>query len=287
LFVIGIDESVAAMKWLLSLLFLVAPPVFAATIPESVAGMVYHESSTGYAGGGLGGLKEFTILLRDDGTCAYLKSTSASFVMIDGANNLDAPLPDTTYTYSKLTYTTAALTIGGTMIDLTLATSSSGQVSYTKNSATFTGSFHFTAADRIATAPASNMSVRGNVSRGHPLIAGFVVPGAHATDVLIRVIGPSLAQFGVTDAWADPDFVVYRGSARASLGAHHANWSADTSATTSLQQMFASTGAFDLPLDSKDAVAVIRLGPGAYTIVSQLANGDAGGEALGEVYMLP
>jgi len=38
---------------------------------------------------------------------------------------------------------------------------------------------------------------------------------------------------------------------------------------------------------SKDAADVVRLAPGIYTVVASAGAGDAGGEALIEVYTLP
>ncbi len=44
---------------------------------------------------------------------------------------------------------------------------------------------------------------------------------------------------------------------------------------------------FPLITCSKDVVDAVRLNPSAYTIVCVTAAGDAGGEALIEVYFLP
>jgi len=73
----------------------------------------------------------------------------------------------------------------------------------------------------VESAPAMNISLRGEVRPNRPLIGGFVVPGlesslgtwggaSNAREVLIRVVGPSLAQFDVDNLWADPDFRLFR-----------------------------------------------------------------------------
>lgn len=163
---------------------------------------------------------------------------------------------------------------------------------------------------------ASNISLRGRVSEGRPLIAGLVIPGTPRTDnqyippegtklreVLIRVVGPSLAQFGVTGAWADPAFKLYQGNTPAPTNeVYYTNWSTvpngwlngapmfyspspDTEAA--FRKIFTYTGAFPLTPGSKDACMIVRLSPGAYTIVAEPLAGDTGGEALIEAYFLP
>jgi hypothetical protein len=141
----------------------------------------------------------------------------------------------------------------------------------------------------------ANISMRGSVTPGRPLIAGFVVPGAagapttQSRDLLVRVVGPGLTQFGVAGAWADPDFSVQGlGVANTfSTEAHAADWSANSDATATLEKISAFVGAFPLNRGSRDAVSVLRVIPGSYTIVASPAAGDPGGEALIEVYVLP
>jgi hypothetical protein len=166
-------------------------------------------------------------------------------------------------------------------------------------------------------APAANVSLRGRVTAGQPLIVGFVVPGtrlpeglersaadAVARDILIRVVGPSLTQFGIARVWADPDFQIFRDNVRApNRQWHYPDWSTFTNryspdnlpvdtrpnpdGVAAFRKIFSYLGAFPLLDNSKDAADVVRLGPGAYTIVCDPANGDAGGEVLIEVYFLP
>src|SRR5262249_44785537 len=124
------------------------------------------------------------------------------------------------------------------------------------------------------------------------------VPGSQVRELLIRVVGPSLAPFGVAGAWADPDFQLCQGTTPVSRDSssvsnqHHYNdWSqldghsADTA--TAFNNIFNYVGAFPLLSDSKDSADVVRLSPGAYTVVAATGAGDPGGEALIEVYALP
>ena len=104
-------------------------------------------------------------------------------------------------------------------------------------------------------------------------------------EVLIRVVGPSLASFGVTGVWSDPDFALYRETTPAQVNeGHYANGPGGNSG---FQKIFTVVGAFPLLPGSKDAADIVRLDPGAYTIVCNPSAGDPGGEALIEVYFLP
>lgn len=151
-------------------------------------------------------------------------------------------------------------------------------------------------------APVLNTSLRGRVTPDHPLIAGIYIPGTEPRQVLIRVCGPGLAQFGVKDVWADPNFGIYSGeyplpvvSFRASFSVHYSDWSdppplsdgTKVDPVPALQKLFATLGEFPLPVGSKDAVQLVTLTPGAFTIVARTAAGDPGGEALIEIYPLP
>ncbi len=125
----------------------------------------------------------------------------------------------------------------------------------------------------------SNLSVRAFSGSGADiLIVGFVVEGASPQKVLIRAVGPSLAQFGVSGALARPQLTVFSGS---NVLAGNSGW-ADAPAVA---EASASAGAFALPPGSADAGIVLELPPGAYT--AQVAGaGGATGVALVEVYEL-
>jgi len=60
--------------------------------------------------------------------------------------------------------------------------------------------------DPVVSAELTNVSTRGLVGVDeNPLIAGFITNGANiSTDVVVRGLGPTLAQFGVSGALADP-----------------------------------------------------------------------------------
>lgn len=128
-----------------------------------------------------------------------------------------------------------------------------------------------------------NLSIRSLVSPG----AGTLIAGLSVTDreryVLIRAVGPSLGQFGVTGVLAKPTLAVY--NAAGELVASAASWRTNFSAAqrAGIELLSASVGAFALAAGSDDAVLHLRLVPGSYTV--QVASSDAGsGVALMEVY---
>jgi hypothetical protein len=141
-----------------------------------------------------------------------------------------------------------------------------------------------------------NISMRGNVAADKPLIVGFVLKDEQR-DVLIRIVGPSLRQFGVSRPWENPHFQLFgaRSTVPISGGpgprhgiAYYEDWSRFESTISGLTKLFSFTGAFPLDAGSSDAVGVTpRMGAGAYTIVCAPEVDDTGGEALVEVYLLP
>jgi hypothetical protein len=125
----------------------------------------------------------------------------------------------------------------------------------------------------------TNLSARAQVGTSSEiLIAGFTISGGPQT-LLIRVIGPSLAPFGVADALANPRLAVFSGSQQI---AANDDWSGDAA----LAAAFAATGAFPLATNSRDAGLVVTLPPGSYTAQASGVNGTTG-VALIELYELP
>ena len=122
-----------------------------------------------------------------------------------------------------------------------------------------------------------NLSTRGQVGTGaNVLIAGFVVGGTSPKQVLIRAIGPSLTQFNITGALADPQLSIFQGGTTI---ASNDNWAG----SAPLVLASAQAGAFALDAASKDAVVLTTLSPGAYT--AQVSGvGGTTGVALIELY---
>ena len=125
-----------------------------------------------------------------------------------------------------------------------------------------------------------NVSVLKQISAGATLTAGFVVGGTTAKTVLVRAIGPGLAQFAVGGTMPDPKLALFNG-ASVKIGEND-NWGG----AAQLTAVGNSVGAFAITtLDSKDAMLLVTLAPGSYS--AQVSAADAGGAALVEVYEVP
>ena len=125
-----------------------------------------------------------------------------------------------------------------------------------------------------------NISARTQVGTGeNVLVIGFVITGSGSQSILLRAIGPGLTQFGVGGVLVDPQLRLFNAA-----GAQ-TEINDDWGGSAALAAAFAQTGAFGLPVASKDAALVVTLSPGAYTAqVSGVA--ATTGVALVEVYEL-
>lgn len=119
----------------------------------------------------------------------------------------------------------------------------------------------------------SNISARGFSGPGiAALTPGFVIDGTGAKTMLIRVVGPSLGDFGVSDFMLDPRLELVSGGQTVVIAAND-NWGG----TAELKAAFATAGAFSLSSDdSLDAAVLVRLPPGAYTVRPSGANEGIG-----------
>ena len=134
----------------------------------------------------------------------------------------------------------------------------------------------------------TNLSARNQVGTGaNILIVGFNLTGSGSKRLLIRAVGPALAQFGVAGVLSDPQAVVFN-AAGTEVGRNDdwENTTANQGQSTLIGQASSSVGAFPLPGASRDSAMVVTLEPGSYTVqVSGVNNGT--GVALVEIYELP
>ncbi len=142
------------------------------------------------------------------------------------------------------------------------------------------------AADALAgTEHLANLSARGAVVPGAPLIAGFVITGATSKQVLIRAAGPALAAapFNLPSTLDDPALTLFRGSA---IAAQNDNWSTSPTSATAIAAAAASVNAFAFRPGSADAALLLTLAPGAYTaqVSAAAASLNPSGLALVEIY---
>ena len=124
----------------------------------------------------------------------------------------------------------------------------------------------------------SNVSARSVAGTGSGVLTvGFAIAGSSPKAVLIRGVGPTLANFGVGGALTDPRLRLF--DAETKEIANNDDWSSFVSPSA----VFTSAGAFGLPGSSFDAVIFLGLPPGTYT--AQVSGvGNTTGTALIEVY---
>jgi hypothetical protein len=123
-----------------------------------------------------------------------------------------------------------------------------------------------------------NLSTRAYVDAGNDgaLVTGFVIGGSSPKHVLLRAVGPTLGDFGVAGALADPRVILY--DANGDVVVEVDDWGG----TSALEAAHNLVGAFPLPAASLDASHLITLQPGAYTM--QVRNDSAPGVAIAEIY---
>jgi glucose/arabinose dehydrogenase len=131
---------------------------------------------------------------------------------------------------------------------------------------------------RIQATPsqAMNISTRARVETGdNVLIGGFIVTGSAAKKVILRAIGPSLSQHGVSDVLADPTLELH--DRNGALLRSNDNWRDDPSQAS---QISASGLA---PSNNLESAIIATLQPGNYTAIVRGKNSRQG-VALAEVY---
>ena len=124
-----------------------------------------------------------------------------------------------------------------------------------------------------------NLSTRGTVTTGdNVLINGFIVTGPDPKTVVVRALGPSLSDFGLSGVLADPMLTVHNSSG--AIIASNDNWQSDIGATFIRQNGLA-------PGNPSEAAALLTdLPPGDYTVVVT-GNNSSQGISLAEVYDVP
>jgi hypothetical protein len=101
--------------------------------------------------------------------------------------------------------------------------------------------------------------------------------------LLLRGVGPALAQFGVGGVLAMPELLVFDNSQN--TVAADTGWGTNVNAAA-IAAAAIQVNAFALPMGSADSATLISLSPGAYTMeISGV--GNTTGVALAEVYELP
>lgn len=130
-----------------------------------------------------------------------------------------------------------------------------------------------------------NLSALSRVSSDRKLTAGFVIAGNSPKRVLIRAVGPSLANYGIPSGYlADPKLEVFRiGKSGATLLSANDNWGTPTAYADVTAATEKSGAGLILTESSKDAAVALVLAPGMYTVEMSSADGQPG-KGLIEVY---
>jgi Matrixin len=120
-----------------------------------------------------------------------------------------------------------------------------------------------------------NVSTRGQVGTGNTiLIGGLIVGGSTPKPVVVRALGPTLTQFGVTGVLADPYLELK--DANGNLIEANNDWQQSPEATTIQADGLA-------PQNAKESAIARTLTPGNYTALVSGVGGTTG-TALVEVY---
>jgi pectin methylesterase-like acyl-CoA thioesterase len=143
-----------------------------------------------------------------------------------------------------------------------------------QNGATGTALVEIYDDDLAADSQLANISTLGFVGAGDDVLIGGFVVGTGMADVVVRALGPSLAQFGVADPIADPTLEVHDGNGGVTSDDDWQTGPNHDLIPASLQ-----------PLDARESALHVSLPPGNYTAV---VRGKAGavGMALVEAYNL-
>jgi hypothetical protein len=232
------------------------------------------------------------LYLGSDGTCKqlsdgindgaglapkYQPSQAGTFTYVPTAGNPDE---------ATLTITTAA---GSTAYILEFTGDTSGFLSAPGlGSFPIIGSSGFSFLLATPNTFLTNVSNRVTLRPTDTAVTGFVIEGTASRLVLIRTVGPTLAQFGVSPVSANPMLNLLSGTGT-DLIASGQHWGSVTAYDAqAMGWIFGIAGAFPLLSGSNDVVYFGMLSPGIYTAQSSDSTTPASGaSALTEVYVLP
>jgi hypothetical protein len=145
-----------------------------------------------------------------------------------------------------------------------------------KNNGTGIGLVEVYDINQAADSQLANISTRGFVLTGNNvMIGGFILGGNNNTHVVVRGIGPTLAQIGLSPVLVDPTLELHDGNG--ALLVSNDDWQNDS---ISAAQLIALGLA---PQDPKESGIYTSLPPGAFTAILAGKNGGTG-IGLVEIY---
>jgi len=145
-----------------------------------------------------------------------------------------------------------------------------------KNGGTGVGLVEVYDTNQLADSQLANISTRGFVQSGSSvMIGGFILGGDSNTQVIVRGIGPSLGQFGLSPLLADPTLELHDGNG--ALLISNDDWQTDPASAAQISARGLA------PEDPKESGIFASLPPGAFTAI--LAGTNSGtGIGLVEIY---
>lgn len=147
-----------------------------------------------------------------------------------------------------------------------------------KNDGTGVGLLEIYDTNRTTDSQLANISTRGFVLTGsNVMIGGFILAGSADSRVVVRGLGPSLAQFGLNPVLPDPAIELH--DSNGALLISNDNWQDDSVSAAQLTALNLA------PSDALESAIYTTLPPGAFTAVLSGNNG-ATGIGLLEVYNL-
>ena len=161
-------------------------------------------------------------------------------------------------------------------IAATLQPSSYTAVLAGKNQTTGVGLVVVYDTSHAAASQLANISTRGFVLTGNNvMIGGFILGGNSNTHVVVRGIGPSLAQFGLSPVLADPTLELHDSNGAALVV--NDDWQSDPAIAAQLTAIGLA------PSDPKESGIYTSLPPGSFTAILAGKNGGTG-IGLVEIY---
>jgi hypothetical protein len=134
--------------------------------------------------------------------------------------------------------------------------------------------------DQAANSRLANISTRGFVETGNNVLIGGFIAGNGLTKVIVRAIGPTLANAGVTNPLQDPTLELHDGNGTTIRSNN--NWKVREDSSSQQAEIEATTIP---PTNDLESALVQTLGPGNYTAVVRGVNNTTG-TAVVEVYNL-
>jgi len=290
------------MKKTLVILFLAAAAAGSALgqAPASVAGLTFRGINGGTAlvdGAIFSTMNTFDLL--PNGTYVAQVSILYSFNSEFGQYSDGWGSPGVvagSYSYVEVSANQATLTLSNSPFPLTFTDSSHGIATFGGGFTTGPFSLNPTGGNPSARALV-NISTLLSVQQGKPATIGFVVGGTQLREILVRAVGPSLAQFGINNFAPNPvyllnGFNVASGNPLALLMPGETvapiqvgvGWSATPASAADVAGENARAGAFPLLQGSNDKADIFYLAPGPYTITVNPTDPSGVGAELIEVY---